>query len=159
MKHWNRKRVTIDPRLQGVCCVRVAMYWVFCLATVVLLMTCRLLLTNPPASVTQLVQQVWKQSGGIIGGTMLVLPLVLFDLLVITNRFAGPIYRIQQELNKLADGHPTDPMQLRPNDFCGDLAKAYNRVRERILHAPVKDSIQTKGDTDSAPNEADLVAS
>ena len=49
-----------------------------------------------------------------------------------SNRFAGPVYRIRLALQQLADGETPDPIQFRENDYWRDLATYVNSITRRI---------------------------
>jgi hypothetical protein len=47
------------------------------------------------------------------------------------HRVAGPVYRIEQHMKGVIDGHPVHPLRFRDGDQLGSLAETYNQ----LLHA------------------------
>jgi hypothetical protein len=47
------------------------------------------------------------------------------------HRVAGPVYRIEQHMREVIDGHPVQPLRFRDGDQLGSLAETYNQ----LLHA------------------------
>jgi hypothetical protein len=66
------------------------------------------------------------------GATLLVLPLMLWDMIRQTHRFAGPLVRFKRHLREAADGGPLTPLQFRDGDDWPELAQAYNDLVARI---------------------------
>lgn len=55
--------------------------------------------------------------------------LVLFvGGLLLSNRIAGPLMRIERHLNDFAEGKTSGPVQLREGDLFQELAEAVNRA-------------------------------
>ena len=63
------------------------------------------------------------------------LPVLLYDLAKYSNRFAGPVYRLQRNLNALAEGQSVAPMSFRENDYWQALAESFNKVASRLAAA------------------------
>jgi len=85
--------------------------------------------------------------------SMAILPVVVWDAIRFSHRFAGPIFRVRRELNRHAQGERIRPLQFRPGDFWKDLAVQINVLLNRVEAAET---------TASAPariaNQGDLVA-
>jgi signal transduction histidine kinase len=59
------------------------------------------------------------------------IPVVLFVMvggIVITHRFAGPVYNIEHKLDKLLQGEPIELIHLRKGDELKELAEKINAV-------------------------------
>ena len=50
----------------------------------------------------------------------------------VTNRFAGPIFRLRRSMRELADGEHVEPVHLRKGDYWQDVADQFNRVIQRV---------------------------
>ena len=59
-------------------------------------------------------------------------PLVILIALVLSNRIAGPIYRIQRFLRKVSRGNYEGRLRLREKDELQDLAEALNSLVSRL---------------------------
>lgn len=49
-----------------------------------------------------------------------------------SHRVAGPIVKLKNHLNQLADGKDPGELNFRKNDFFGDLDDSYNRAFNKI---------------------------
>ena len=62
----------------------------------------------------------------------LLVPIIAYDVLVISNRFAGPLYRMRRSLRALGAGESVDPIHFRDHDFLQELAVEFNAVADRV---------------------------
>jgi hypothetical protein len=128
----NRKQYFIDPKVQGALMLRVAGYWFFCLLTMTIALLIWRLLTGPARMFYLHFDDLWYWYGPAAISSMLLLPLVLIDCVRMTNRFAGPLYRLRRELRKLAAGEKVPPIAFRNGDFWHDFAEEFNAVSRRM---------------------------
>ncbi len=56
---------------------------------------------------------------------------ILFGL-VLTNRIAGPIFRLRQHMEDVAEGKTHQPMEFRKADYFSDLIEPYNKIVVRL---------------------------
>jgi methyl-accepting chemotaxis protein len=67
------------------------------------------------------------------------LPVVLFFIwliaLELSNRIAGPVYRLEKELDSRIDGKQTGPIKLRERDELKVLADKINKLMGKIRQA------------------------
>lgn len=63
--------------------------------------------------------------------SLLFLPLVIFDLIKFSNRFAGPVLNLRNKMNKLADGEEVEDIRFRPGDFYPDLMNNFNTLKKK----------------------------
>jgi hypothetical protein len=94
------------------------------------LLGCRMV-TGPLQSLNACLTEVWAQFGPAAVASLLLLPLVVYDLLQVTNRFAGPIFRLRRSMRDLAQGIPVMPIRFRDGDFWQDFASDFNLVAEK----------------------------
>src|SRR6056297_1865264 len=64
---------------------------------------------------------------------ILLAPLFAYDLLKLSNRFAGPIFRLRRELTRLEKDESVSPILFREDDFWSDLQRPFNAVRADLL--------------------------
>jgi len=118
--------------------VRVIAYWVTCQITFVLTMMWFSFLEGPsqePASLSRLVVPALFISS-------LVLPIAVLDLLVFSNRFAGPMFNFRRKLRELVEGGTTEKVYFRAGDFYPDIRDNFNHLLERMETQPVEFSDQ-----------------
>ena len=127
-----RKRLFIDHRVQGTLLLRVVAYWCCCVLAVGLSLLTWRLLTEPVQPAYQYFADAWHFALTAAIATALVLPLVIYDILTISNRFTGPLYRLRRELRRLAAGEPVPPVRFRNGDFWPELADEFNATAQRM---------------------------
>jgi nitrogen fixation/metabolism regulation signal transduction histidine kinase len=64
----------------------------------------------------------------ILAVMILLLPIFIRDTLKLSNRFAGPMYRLRTELRKLATDQPGNAVKFRTGDFWQEVAGDFNHV-------------------------------
>jgi hypothetical protein len=109
--------------------LRLVGYW---LGTVIVCLLLAMVLgwfADPLASSEQNWQRQSWLAGSLLVATLLMLPIGVLHLIRFTHRFAGPIIRLRNVLNDLADGKPVPELRFRKGDYWHDLADAFNRVR------------------------------
>jgi hypothetical protein len=126
---WNarRKQLFLD-RVQSVLIMRVISYWLFCLLAGMLMACLWLAWSDPPASSGEMLNRVLHTYGPVFAATLIVVPLVVVDVLRLSNRFVGPAHRLRQALKQAAEGQAVRPIQFRENDFWRDAADNFNRA-------------------------------
>ncbi len=138
MRSKARKTKFIDKPVQGQLVIRVLFYWVLCMwGMFCLLAGVPMVLSwfvNSPGAPTagQLVLQTWRMFWPAFFASGLVLPLLLLDVLRVSHRFAGPMYRLRNALRDVADGKCVAPIKFREGDFWCDMADEFNRVAARV---------------------------
>ena len=78
---------------------------------------------------------VWNFIGQAIywaPGLFVLMPIFAYDLLQVSNRFAGPALRVRKEMRSLALGTDTKSLELRADDFWLDMADEYNHLRDEV---------------------------
>jgi hypothetical protein len=139
-KTFPRKRLFVDPKVQGTLILRVVLYWIVLLVTLTLLLLCWRIFTGPARPFYTHFDAMWFQFGPAMVGSFLLLPLVVFDILRVSNRFAGPLFRLRRSLRALARGEPVRPISFREGDFWIEVAHEFNAVLARFEHETPKPS-------------------
>lgn len=128
----NRKQLFVDSKVQGALVIRAVGYWFFCLLTMSLALLVWRVLTGPARLFYWHFEDMWYWYGPAAVSSLLVLPLVIIDTVRLSNRFAGPLYRLRREFRRLAAGEKVHPVKFRDNDFWQDFANEFNAVAQRI---------------------------
>jgi hypothetical protein len=152
----NRCRRTvffIDREVQGSLMLRAAVYWLFCLMSVSLMLICWSAYTGPSRRFIDLVTELFYRYGPGLLASLLLLPIVMMDVVRLSNRFVGPVMRMRKALKSLAAGEPATPLNFRDDDFWRELADDFNQVSARVavasLQAPPTEVLER-----SPPKEA-----
>ncbi|MBP86447.1 MAG: hypothetical protein CMJ64_07000 [Planctomycetaceae bacterium] len=64
--------------------------------------------------------------------SVFVLPVVLWDVLRLSHRFAGPMIRLRHALSDLANGKEVKTVSFRDGDYWTEFADHFNRLNERL---------------------------
>jgi hypothetical protein len=137
MKKQPQRRVyLIDQEVQGGLLHKAAWYWLLSLAVVGSLNVIGWIFIAPGVDVLVRIRELMPSFFGVLlvamTSSLIVLPVLLYDLTKYTNRFAGPVYRLERTLNALADGKTVQPLSFREGDYWHELAEAFNRVAARL---------------------------
>ena len=126
-----RKRLFIDPKVQGALVLRVLLYWAVCLITVTLMLLCWSILRTPRIFYTHL-DDMWFHYGPAFIASFILLPMVVLDIIRVSNRFAGPLVRLRRSMRALARGEHVEPIRFRDGDFWQEFADEFNAVAARV---------------------------
>jgi hypothetical protein len=144
MNRCRRSVFLVDRDVQGALMFRVACYWLFCLLGIVLMVICWNVYTGPPRRFAELAVDLYHRYGPALGASLILLPIVVMDVLRVSNRFVGPVVRLRQGLQELAEGRPTQPLNFRDQDFWRELASDFNKAAARVAHGNTERSRPTE---------------
>ena len=122
----------VDPSVQGRWGWKVVSYWFFCLLAVELFVACWLVWLYRPSSSLELIHLVMQVCAIPFAASLLLLPIVVFDAIRFSHRFAGPMVRLRRAMKELAEGRACAPVLLRDGDCWIDFAVDLNRLIERV---------------------------
>ena len=126
-----RKQLFVDPKVQGALVLRVLLYWAVCLITVTLMLLCWSILRTPRMFYTHL-DDMWFHYGPAPIASFVLLPMVVLDIIRVSNRFAGPLVRLRRSMRALARGEHVEPIKFRKGDFWQEFADEFNAVAARF---------------------------
>jgi hypothetical protein len=127
-----RKSIFVDSKVQGALIGRVVLYWITCLIAIALMLLFWNIFTGPPRKLTTHLDILWLVLGPPAIASLLILPLVIMDVIRISNRFVGPLGRLRRSIRALARGENVEPMEFRNSDFWREFADDFNAIRARI---------------------------
>jgi hypothetical protein len=127
-----RKRLFVDHKVQGALMLRAVEYWFCCVLTVGLALLGRNLITGSSESFYDYLLDAchYFLTAGVV--SILVLPLLIYDALKLSNKFTGPLFRLRRELRRLAAGEHVPPIRFRSRDFWVAMADEFNAASERM---------------------------
>jgi len=130
-----RRRYFVDRGVQGTLMLRAALYWGCCLLIVTLVLLTWQIVTGPSRIFYTQFDNLWFRYGPALVVSLCLLPLVLVDVVRLSNRFAGPAYRLRRAMRQLAHGEKVQPITFRQGDFWKEFADDFNRIAARLEKA------------------------
>ncbi len=127
-----RKKLLVDPKVQGALIGRTILYWVACLITISLMILCWRIVTGPVRMFYTHLDDMWFFYGPAVIASLLLLPLVIIDILRLSNRFTGPLVRLRRSMRALARGEHVESLEFRDDDFWHDLAAEFNALADKM---------------------------
>ncbi len=133
MKVRNRRyRLLADWKLQGHLCLRICIYWVVCQTAMIATIIGFIALAGDPDVGAANDGSPWRFIVPGIVASSLFLPIVLLDCLKYSNKFAGPLLRLQKSMKMLAERKTVSPLCFRPGDYLINLATQFNEIRSHV---------------------------
>jgi hypothetical protein len=120
----------VDARVQGAFLFRIVLYWFLGLLAITELVMCWNILNGPGGPFLELLRfdVLWADYAPEVVVSLLILAVVLVDTISLTNRMAGPLFRIRRSMAELAAGEKVAPLQFRDKDFWQEVAQEFNAV-------------------------------
>ena len=129
-----RKTILVEKQVQGPLGWRIAAHWFIFLGLSVSV-TCSLqMLSNfePVSLWSRLEDAMFSQAGSVLV-LLTLLPWFVHDSLKLSNRFAGPMVRLQKSIVQLTNQDETPPVVFRSGDFWQEIATDFNELRMRVI--------------------------
>jgi hypothetical protein len=139
-----RKRLFVDPEVQGFLILRVVLYWMFCLGSITLMLLAWRIVTGPARMFYTHFDDMWFHYGPALMASLLLLPLVVIDIVRFSNRFVGPVLRLKRSMHQLAQGEEIEPIEFRDSDFWREFADEFNVLRAKILGSAIRPEAEHK---------------
>jgi hypothetical protein len=131
-----RRIYFVDKKVQGALILRAIRYWMISIAVVGSLTLLGWMLITPGiGALIRLRDELpWLLDGLCVGlgMSLVVLPVILYDLMKMSNRFVGPMFRLHTALKQAAAGERVKPIHFRDNDYWQDVAQAFNQLNARL---------------------------
>jgi len=135
-----RRKTLIDREVQGGVLKKVAIHWVlFFICNAIALTIWIRLFEQPDADWGQTFGDTLRRFLPFFVITLALIPAFVWDTLKLTNRFAGPIYRLRTALADANAGRAVAPLQFRTNDYWKEIAQNFNAVIARS-NVPLKET-------------------
>ena len=135
MNKSKRGQLYVDSHVQGAIVRRVMVYWACCALFVVIPLCIGNALRRPDLLFYEQFANFWDHYWPVLVGMACMLPFFLLDALRLSNRFAGPLFRLRRHIHLLAENKPVEPLQFREGDFYHEMALDFNRILERYKTA------------------------
>ena len=90
------------------------------------------LISGPDVPFLACFATTWSRYASAFIVLIALLPVVIYDSLRLSNRIAGPTFRLQGALRELASGESFPSLKFRRRDFWHDLAEDLNTLSLRL---------------------------
>lgn len=148
MKPTPRKKDYVDPQVQGELARRLVLHWLLFTIVAAFIAISLEWLEDPLRTLPQLVWEASWNYGPFLLVLIALVPIFIYDSIKLSNRFAGPVYRLRKVAAALADGELPGRVELRGTDFWRDLAKDFNHIIARIARAEgIEDTVGPNAET------------
>lgn len=125
---YRRFRVFADAQMQTSLCIRIVIYWVVCQLSIFATISLLASLDGPAGSLGDVTRFIVPAA--IVSSCLL--PLVLVDQLVFSNRFAGPLLNFRRKFARFVKEGAVEKVNFRTNDLYQDIQENYNELCERF---------------------------
>ncbi|MEM6978315.1 MAG: hypothetical protein AAF539_01525 [Planctomycetota bacterium] len=127
-----RTKTVVDREIQFGIIRKIAFHWIALFAcNCFALMIWVRLFEQPEASWAETGRECIRRFLPFLIVTTCLIPAFVLDTLKLTNRFAGPISRLRQEIAKAASGSTVSPLKFRQNDYWREIADGFNALIDR----------------------------
>jgi hypothetical protein len=127
-----RQQVWIDRNVQGALIGRVVLYWLAGMLYVSLGSACFQYYQHSDWSLSKHIQALFSQFWPWLPSAILCLPLILFDVVRLSNLFVGPIYRLRMHLAELNVDPQCRPLKFRDDDYWQDLVEPIHALQAEL---------------------------
>ncbi len=124
-----RTKILVDPKVQWSIAGRVLLHWgllLICLISIGALV--RLMAASTTASFSDAFWAALKSQAAVAGVMFVLLPVFIRDTMKLSNRFAGPMFRLRTVLSEMASGKEGYAIKFRTGDFWHQAADDFNVV-------------------------------
>lgn len=129
-KHWRLKKI-INWTVQGPIVTRLMVHFLaYNVATLFLLLvvygvkSSLAVIADGPVNATP--ATFWQQASPVIVCMLVMMPFMVWDLMKLTNRIAGPLYRFEKLLKEFKQTGKLRPAVLRQGDLLTDYQHEFN---------------------------------
>jgi hypothetical protein len=75
---------------------------------------------------------------------------VIYDVVRMSNRFCGPLFRLRRSIRALSRGEHVDPISFREGDFWPEIAQEFNTLLVRAQRNDVLTDAVAKSEESAA---------
>ena len=133
-----RRKIWIDQLVQGGLVGRIILYWLSVVAYFAMGHVVFQWIDQPEWTLEEHFNAMLAAFGFWLPGLILLAPLIVFDIVKMSHRFAGPVYRLKSHLTKVCSGEEKGKLWFREGDYWWELVEPVNNIIARMLSAEEK---------------------
>lgn len=134
-KTYKRRKLFIDQPLQLAVLLRTALYWAMCTMAQVLMVLFFGIISSSQNDFPSLHPQVIWHLQITLLASIAMLPILLRDVLKLSHRWVGPVFRLRTAMRKLSRGEAVEELRFRDRDFWPELAEDFTAVAAELQQA------------------------
>ena len=128
-----RNRLLVDPSVQYSIGLRILLHWTLFICCLVMSgVAVRMITLAGDVPFADALELAIKAQIPVIVVATLLIPVFLRDTLGVSNRFAGPMFRLRQAIEGLTEGEENRPLKFRKKDFWQPVADKFNLVINEV---------------------------
>jgi hypothetical protein len=140
-----RTKLTVDSTVQWALVRRVLRHWAMFLVMIVLLLPVwyaliSLDIIGTSNSFLEAVIAGMGRSAPLLVFFAAIAPIIVYDILKLSNRFSGPVYRLHKGIKALTAGEEVLPIQLRKDDYWQHVIEDFNALAEQVASMRKRES-------------------
>lgn len=140
-EYQNRKQLYHGSKVQAALLARVVLYWCAYMVAVAAFVLVWRIVTGPARIFYTHFDDMWFHFGPAVVASFLLLPLLVWDMLKLSNRFVGPLTRLRKHFRMGARGEEVPPIHFREGDFWHEVSEEFNAM---IAELQKRESAQEK---------------
>jgi hypothetical protein len=130
-----RRRYFVDPEVQGALVLQAVGDWLCAAGTFAMVIFIFRVVPTLLSGTGNESPGLWYHFGPYVLASAVLLPIVTFNSVRFSNRFAGPMVRVRRTLKQLANGESPPNIALRHRDFWCEIGDDINEINQRLRQA------------------------
>lgn len=127
-----RQQLLIDEKVQGALLRRAGFYSLACALYFIVILIFAEFMSRQDVSLVEAIFGCFTEAIYWLPGLLLMVPLIAYDMLKQSNRFAGPMFRLRREMQRLIAGESEQPLNFRDDDYWTEMADEFNQLRDEL---------------------------
>ncbi len=128
-----RKQLYVNRDVQLELILRSILQWYFYMCAILLTVVIFTVIRDPSVLAIKLVFKSFVYFSPAIIASVILLPLFVWDVLKASNRVAGPIHRLRNEMAALAAGRDVKELRFREGDHWSEIAEEFNVLAQKLM--------------------------
>lgn len=150
-----REQLLIEQDVQLSLIMRAVLYGAACMTYFTVIQFFTQATSHPGTSTWDTVLSLTDEAIYWVPGFFMLGPLMVYDMLRITNRVAGPIFAMRRQMSLLNKGEESRQLKFRNDDYWDSLACEFNSIRQELLTLREENErLKSEADRPESENES-----
>ncbi|XZE55440.1 hypothetical protein SH139x_001451 [Planctomycetaceae bacterium SH139] len=129
------KPLVIEPKIQWTLAIRTIIHWVACVTYFAVVLFFTQMLYDPEQSFWEHVRAYTFDALHWLPAILLLLPLVVYDTLRVSQRIVTPVLQVQAGLAELVQDQKSAQLEIAEENYFPELLSHFNQVRGMVGNA------------------------